>query len=375
MAKKNQSPRPRRMLQASSSEPSLDLLKRLALAPGPSGAEDAVRAIVRDAIEGCGTIRHDRLGSILCEREGPAGGPRVLLDAHMDEVGFLVQRITDDGRLGFIALGGWWGHVLLAQRVDVLTGTGQLVPGVIGSKPPHFLSLAERDKVLEIDNLYIDVGATTRAEVESLGVRLGDAVAPHAEFVQLQGDVLSCKAFDNRVGVGVLCETMRRLRGMKHPNTVIGVGAVQEEVGCRGAETAVELARPDVALVLEGTPADDLPGFTDRQAVLGKGPQIRFCDPTAISNRKLVRFVEKAAMEKGIPIQLAVRKSGGTDAKSIHVQGHGVPTVVIGVPARYIHTHVSLIQWKDYVAACELVAELVVRLDARAVTALIDFEG
>ncbi len=355
--------------------PSMDLLERLTLAPGPSGAEDAVRAIVRETLQGCGTIRHDRLGSILCERAGPTGGPRVLLDAHMDEVGFLVQRITDEGRLGFIALGGWWGHVLLAQRVDVLTSEGQLVPGVISSKPPHFLSPAEREKVLEIDNLYIDVGASSRPEVESLGVRIGDAVVPHAEFVRLHGDVLSSKAFDNRAGVGVLLETMRRLRGVEHPNTVIGVGAVQEEVGCRGAETAAELAQPDVALVLEGTPADDLPGFTERQAVLGKGPQIRFCDPTALSNRRLVRLVEETARAGGIAVQLAVRKSGGTDAKSIHLKGHGVPTVVIGVPARYIHTHVSLIQWRDYVAACDLVTRLVERLDSRAVASLVDFGG
>jgi len=354
-------------------EPSLELLKRLTLAPGPSGAEDAVRAIVRESLEGVGEISHDRLGSILCEKKGDSDSPRVVLDAHLDEVGFLVQRITDDGRLGFVALGGWWGHVLLAQRVDVLASGGALVPGVIGSKPPHFLGPAEREKVLEIDNMYIDLGASSRSEVEAMGIRVGDAVVPHADFVCLHGEVLSSKAFDNRAGVGLLCETLLALQDRRHPNTVVGVGAVQEEVGCRGAGTAAELARPDVAVVLEGTPADDLPGFTERQAVLGKGPQIRFSDPTALSNRRLVRLAEETARERGIPVQLAVRKSGGTDAKSIHVHRHGVPTVVIGVPARHIHTHVALIDWRDYVWARDLVLELVLKLNGARVSALVDF--
>jgi putative aminopeptidase FrvX len=351
---------------------SIDLLRRLTLAPGPPGAEDAVRAIVRQSLDGIGAISCDRLGSILCEKAGASATPRVVLDAHLDEVAFLVQRIGDDGRLGFVPLGGWWGHVLLGQRVDVLAGAVS-IPGVIGSKPPHFLSPAEREKVLDLDAMYIDVGAASRKETEDLGIRIGDAAVPHAEFIPFAGDVLSSKAFDNRAGVGLLVETMLGLEGKKHPNTVVGVGAVQEEVGCRGAETSSELSRPDVAIVLEGTPADDLPGFTDRQAVLGNGPQIRFSDPTALSNRRLVRFVEDVASTLKVPVQMAVRKSGGTDAKSIHVHGRGVPTVVIGVPARYIHTHVSLIHLQDYLAAKRLVLETVMRLDAKAVASITDF--
>jgi endoglucanase len=292
----------------------------------------------------------------------------------MDEVGFMVQRIMEDGRLGFTALGGWWGHVLLAQRVNVLTELGELVPGVIGSKPPHFLQASERDKVLEIDNMYIDIGAASRKEAEDLGVRVGDPIAPHAELIELAAkDIISSKAFDNRVGVALLCEALLDLKEKPHPNTVIGVGAAQEEVGCRGAETSSTLARPDVSIVLEGTPADDLPGYVDRQAVLGRGPQIRFMDPTAISNRKLVRFVEQVAKDERIAVQIAVRKSGGTDAKSIQRHGPGVPTVVIGVPARYNHTHVSLIHFQDYVAARRLISAALARLDAETVEGLVDF--
>jgi endoglucanase len=186
--------------------------------------------------------------------------------------------------------------------------------------------------------------------------------------------VASGKALDNRLGVALMCETLLALGDRKHPNTVVGVGAVQEEIGMRGAGTASELARPDVALVLECTPADDLPGQVERQAVLGGGPQIRLHDPTAIPNRRLVRFVESVASEIGIEIQLAVRRGGGTDAGAIHRSRQGVPTVVIGVPARYIHSHVGLFDWRDYGAAQQLVLAVVLGLDAARAGELTRFD-
>ena len=353
--------------------PSRDRLEALSRAAGAPGAEDEVRACMVESLQGCGQLEYDRLGSVLCERAGAAEAPRVVLDSHLDEVGFMVQSITAHGLLRFLPLGGWWGHVLLAQRVDVVTESGK-VSGVITSTPPHFLSADQRRSVLSLEQMYIDIGASSAAEVEAFGVRLGDPVVPHAEFAPLANpEFLSGKAFDNRVGVGIVCEVMRALDGVEHPNTVIGVGAVQEEVGCRGAQTSSAMSRPDVAIVLEGTPADDGPGFTEPQAVLGGGPQIRLYDPTAISNRRLVRFVEKVAAETGHPCQLAVRRSGGTDASSIQRSHAGVPTVVIGVPARYIHTHVSVIHWQDYVNSVRLTLEVVRRLDATTVASLVDF--
>jgi endoglucanase len=298
-----------------------------------------------------------------------------VLDGHLDEVGFMVRAITDDGMLKFLALGGWWAHVLLGQRVEVVTERAR-VPGVIGSKPPHFLSKNERRSLLELDDMYIDVGAGSAKEAAVLGIQIGDPVVPQGTFQELgTGDILSSKAFDNRVGIGLLCETLHALRDASHPNTVVAVGAVQEEIGCRGAGTASELARPDVALILEGSPADDIPGCKERQTALGKGPQVRLYDPTAISNRNLVRFVRKVAAEAAIPIQPAVRQTGGTDAKAIHLHGSGVPTVVIGVPARYIHSHVSLIHWRDYVATRDLLLELVLRMDAGTVEGFTDYSN
>jgi len=357
-----------------SSNSDLALLKELALAAGPPGTEGEVRQIVRSALEGAGQISHDRLGSLLCELRGSAEGPRVVLDAHLDEVGFMVQAITSEGRIKFVPLGGWWGHVLLAQRVNIVTESGNKVAGVIASKPPHFLSESERKSVLNPSAMLIDVGVSSRSEVEELGVQIGDSIAPHSEWIELGGGVVSCKAFDDRVGVGVLVETLLHLAEKPTmPNTVIGVAAVQEEVGCRGAQTASTLSEPDVAVILEGTPADDAPGTVDRQAVLGCGPQLRFYDPTAIANKKLVRSVVKTGREIGVSTQLAVRSSGGTDARSIQRFGQGVPTVVIGVPARYIHTHVSIIDPSDYRDAIKLTEAVVRSLDSKAVEELHDF--
>ncbi|MBI4585804.1 MAG: M42 family metallopeptidase [Planctomycetes bacterium] len=359
--------------QRSESE-TIQLLRKLTLAPGAPGAEEGVREIVHGHLKelASAAISFDRLGSIVVEKRGLADQPRVLLDAHLDEVAFMVQSVADDGTLSFVPLGGWWEHVLLAQRVDIITERG-LVPGVVGSKPPHFLTSEERNKVLSLERMHIDVGAESLQQAQEFGVQVGDPIVPHAEFIPMANPrLLSSKAFDDRAGVALLVESLLELNGLSHPNTVIGVGAVQEEVGCRGAGTAAKLARPDVGIILEGAPADDTPGFTAsaRQAVLGKGPQIRFADPTAISNRALVRWTQEVARRHQIPVQLAVRKTGGTDAKSIHLHEQGVPTVVIAVPARYIHTHVSLIHLDDFLAARRLVVELVRSLEASAVAAL-----
>jgi putative aminopeptidase FrvX len=351
-----------------------DLLKRLCLAAGPPGGEDEVRTIVRETLTGVGEIRHDRLGSLICESPGTSETPRVMLDSHLDEVAFMVQSVTSGGQIGFVPLGGWWGHVLLSQRVEILTDAGR-VPGVVASKPPHFLTPAERERVQKIDEMTIDIGASERAQVAAAGVKIGDFIVPDGEFREMAVDgVLSCKAFDNRAGVALMCETMIGLENRSHPNTVIGVGSVQEELGIRGAITASEVARPDVAIVLECTPADDLPGATEPQGVLGEGPQIRHMDPTAVGNRRLVRFVETLANENDLPLQMAVRRSGGTDAAAIHKFGAGVPVVVIGVPARYIHSHNSLLQWQDYVSARTLIALLVDRLDADTVAGFTRFD-
>jgi len=361
------------MAQRSESE-IVGLLRELTLVPGPPGFEAGVRRVVLEALgEVAGlTASRDGLGSLIVEKTGGARKPRVVLDAHLDEVGFMVETIRSDGMLSFVPLGGWWAHVLLAQRVEVMTGEGT-VPGVFGATPPHFLSGEAGNQVMKHEQIFIDVGAAGREEAEGFGNRVGELGVPRSDFMPLANPrALRSKAFDDRAGVGIMVEALLALRDVDHPNTVIGVGAVQEEVGIRGAATAAAASKPDVGIVLEGPPADDTPGVPNspRQGVMGKGPQVRLYDPTAISNRALVKLVERIAEENQIPIQLAVRRSGGTDARAIHMHEEGVPTVVIGVPTRYAHTHVSLIHLDDYLASLRLVVELVKVLDDETLRSL-----
>jgi len=354
----------------------ISLLRELTEAHGVSGSEGAVRTIFRRQLEGCGDFATDKLGSIACERPGPPGAPRVLVAGHCDEVGFAVQSITSRGFLKFVALGGWWTHTMVAQRVRILTRSGREITGVIGSTPPHFLTDAQKDKLMTLDQLCIDTGASSREEAESWGIRPGDPVAPCSEFTPLANpDMFVSKAFDNRCGTGAAIQMMQMLRDASLPCTLIAAGSVQEEVGCRGAHTLGALTKPEVALVMEGTPADDTHGMdiAESQGKLGAGVQIRVLDPSTIMNRRLVDFVMDTAKDEGIPHQLAVRKSGGTDAKSFQFTGTGVPCVVLGTPARYIHSHNSIIDINDYLSALRLTCAVVRKLDAAAVRGLTEW--
>lgn len=356
-------------------EPAIALLQQLTEAHGAPGHEAAVRDIFRSTLHG--PFQADRLGSLIYEQPSQTPGPRVMITGHMDEVGFMIHSITPEGLLRFHELGGWWGHSIMAQRVRILTANHSEVLGVITSKPPHFLSPEERTKVLTIDKMFIDVGATSAEEVtSSFGIRVGDPVVPDSNFTRMHNPkFLLCKAFDNRVGIGLTIQATQQLAKLGHPNTIVATATVQEEVGTRGAQTATTVARPDVALVMEGTPGDDLPGAPkdERQAVLGQGVQIRLMDPTAIAHRRLIDLVRDTAESLKIPHQWAVRRSGGTDAKVIHLHQQGIPTVVFGVPARYIHTHNSIICIDDYLSALQLTVAVAQRLDQHTVDRLVDF--
>ena len=351
---------------------SIELLTALTQADAIPGHEGEVRQIFHSRLEGVGDIQKDRLGSIFCTKIGNAANPRVLLDSHMDEVGFIVQSVTGAGYVKFLTVGGWWAHTLLAQRVNILTKQGK-VSGVIGSTPPHLLSAGSRDKVMDIKDLYIDIGAESAEQaMEEYGVKPGCPIVPYGPFMPMRNPKLfSAKAFDNRVGVGLVIETLQQLSD--HPNTVIGTGSVQEEIGLRGARTVTAAVEPDVAIVLEGPPADDLPGSSSDtlQGKLGGGVQIRLYDPSMIANPCLTELTIETATAHQIPHQIAVRTSGGTDAGAIHQVGRGVPSIVLGVPARYVHSHVSIINIDDYRATLDLLLHLIPQLDAGIVDNLV----
>lgn len=356
----------------------IDLLRDLTDAHGAPGFEDEVRDLFAGELSAVGALSTDGNGSVFCEREGAGqGAPRVLLAGHMDEVAFRVQNITPDGFIQFVTLGGWWPHTLLAQRVEVRTSGGRKVLGVVSSKPPHFLPESERSSVLSIEQMFIDVGGHSRQDVEErIGIRVGDPIVPATRFSAMDdANLFMAKAFDNRVGMACAIQATQILAEQGHPNTLIACGTVQEEVGVRGATTAAVEAHPDVCIVLEGTPADDTPGFarTQSQGLMGSGVQIRMQDPTAIMNPKLVELCRSVAEESGIKHQIALRSSGGTDARAFHLSGRGVPTIVLGVPSRYIHSHNSMIDVTDYLAMVELSVALVRRLAAEDVDALTSY--
>ncbi len=356
-------------------EKAISLLQELTEAHSVPGHEDEVRAIFVNELEDCGELSADRSGCVFCSLEGE--GPRVLIAGHMDEVGFLVQNITPDGFIQFHPVGGWWEHVIVAQRVEIRTRAGEKVIGVVGSKPPHFLPEAQRRQLMSIDQMHIDIGATSRQEAEQeFGISLGDPIAPWSPFTPLQReDWYMAKAFDNRVGMAGTIQAGQILAGGGHSNKIILAGTVQEEVGLRGAKTAANHAKPDVGIILEGPPADDTPGFSraESQGRLGGGVQIRLYDPSAIMNPRLAELAIRTAKEEGIPHQVTVRRSGGTDAGSFHLAAEGVPCVVLGVPARYIHSHNAIVDLNDYLHMVSLATALARRLDDATVKGLTRF--
>ncbi len=352
----------------------ISLLKQLTEAHSVPGFEDEVRQIFAEELHGSGELSTDKMGGVYCQR---GKGPTVLLAGHMDEIGFRVQTITHDGFLKFLPVGGWWPHTLLSQRVEMKNKHAEKVLGVISSKPPHFLPESERSKVLPLSALFVDIGAESRAEVErDFGIRIGDPIAPVTKFTAMQKkDYYMAKAFDNRVGMACAIQTALELEGEELPNHFVSAGTVQEEVGLRGAKAAAALIQPDIVIVLEGPPADDSPGFSisESQGRLGGGVQIRMQDSTTIMNPRLVDFVVAIAEQEGIRHQLTMRSSGGTDAGSFNQANAGIPSIVLGTPARYIHSHNAMIDLNDYLEMAKLSKALVRSLDAETVASFTDY--
>lgn len=349
-----------------------ELLKKVTEAHGVPGYETEVRAVLRELMEPLGELSQDKLGSLICRQ--PGEGPKVMLAGHMDEIGFLVHHITNEGFIKFIQLGGWWDQVLLGHRVIVKTQQGDVI-GVIGAKPPHLLAADERDKVVKKKDMFIDIGATSKDEVEAAGVRLGDPVVPDSEFVVLaNGKTYLSKAFDDRVGCAVVVDVLRHFsgNGNSHPNDLYGVATVMEEVGIRGATTSARAVDPDVAIILESDIAGDVPGIKDEESSIkmGAGPTMLIYDARMIPNLALRDMVIDTARELDIPLQFSAIQGGATDGGAIHLHGTGVPTVVIGVAARHIHSHGAILHRDDYDRAVRLVAALVERLDEETVPRL-----
>lgn len=345
------------------------LLKELTETNGAPGHEGRVRSVMRNWMQPLGELSQDKTGNLVCCLPGKSARPRIMLAAHMDEVSFMVRYITETGFIKFYPMGNWVDQALLGQRVVIQTSQGDRV-GVIGSRPHHLTPPEERSKGISMKDMYIDIGASSRKEVEDIGVQVGDPVVPRADFVPLaNGKTYLSKAFDDRVGLALIIRTLQTLQGTDHPNTILGTATVQEEVGARGATTAVRLADPDFAIVLEGGISGDVPGVKPEEMPtrLGGGPMTAVIDRLMITNTRLRDFMVNTAREANVPLQLIAIEGGATDGSVIHLHNLGVPTICLAVPARHIHTHSAIVHRDDLDLTARLIAALIMKLDQAAV--------
>lgn len=359
----------------------MDLNKQLLIdvtqSRGIAGNEGQVRDLFKEYTKDIADeFVQDGLGSIYAKSEGNESGPVVLAGAHLDEVGFMVKSITDKGFIKFVTIGGWWSQVVLAQQVEITTGDGKVIHGVTGSKPPHVLTAEARKKPIDMDDIFIDIGATSKEQAEEWGIRPGDMITPYIETRRLnpESPFLLAKAWDNRIGVAVAIELLKHAKEKGHPNTLFAGANVQEEVGLRGAKTAANLISPDIAIALDTGTAGDTPGMTQKEAdsILGKGPQVIVYDASMVGHKGLRDFVVSIAEKHDIPFQYTFIPGGGTDAGSFHQSGEGIPSIAITVPVRYLHSHTSVIHEDDYKNTVKLVNALVDELDESAYQTIIE---
>lgn len=352
------------------------LLKEITDVFGPSGFEDEVGLVVDKHLGGFCEIIRDGLGSTLGVKRGTSDSPKILIAGHMDEIGFLVAGITKSGYLKINPLGGWWPHVLLSQRVVIRTREGKLVHGVIGSKAPHSLKPEERNKVLDIEDLYVDIGSSEdNNAAKKLGVRVGDPIVPYAQFEKLgpNGKFLMAKAWDDRIGVATAIEVAKTLKGKKHPNTLYAGGTVQEEVGLRGAGTCAHLVEPDIAIAVDVTLAADIPGSVNAEygEKIGKGPSISVMDGSLLPNPRLVDFFIDIADKKKIPYQLGSLSKGGTDGGRFAITKSGIASITMSIATRYIHSHYGILHRDDFDNLVKLLTEVVLALDTNAMKKIV----
>lgn len=337
----------------------LQLFKTLTELPGAPGNEHAMRKFMRSELEKYSDeIVQDHLGGIFGLKKGDDHGPRIMVAGHMDEVGFMVTQITENGMIRFQPLGGWWSQVLLAQRVEIITDNGPVI-GVIGSIPPHLLSDEVRNKPMDIKNMLIDIGADDLDDALKIGIQPGQQIVPICPFTPMANNKkILAKAWDNRYGCGLAIELLKELKDEILPNTLYSGANVMEEVGLRGAQTAATLIKPDLFFALDASPANDMSGSKTEFGQLGKGTLLRIYDRSMITHRGMREFVLDTAETHNIPYQYFISQ-GGTDAGRVHMTNEGVPSAVVGICSRYIHTAGSIIHTDDYAAAKELIVKLV----------------
>jgi putative aminopeptidase FrvX len=333
------------------------ILKALSEALGVSGNEGEVRAIIIEAVKDhVDEVRVDTMGNLITFKRGTGDSPlKVMLAAHMDEIGLMIVHMEKDGLLRFRKVGGIDDRILLSKVVRI--GKDK-IPGVIGAKPIHLLKQGDRKRVTKVEDMIIDLGVSSQEEAEKL-VKRGDYATFATPYVEL-GAVVKGKAFDDRAGCAVLAELVKE----RYPSDLYAVFTVQEEVGLRGARVAAYAVAPDVAFALEGTICDDLPKKKDTSPTtrLGAGPAITLMDRSVIADKRLVGLLVETAKEEDIPYQFKQPGVGGTDAGRIHLTREGVPSAVVAVPCRYIHAPACLLSLTDFENTVQLMKKTLGKL-------------
>ncbi|MRS17221.1 aminopeptidase [Enterobacteriaceae bacterium RIT691] len=349
-----------------------ELLRTLCNATAVSGDEQEVRDILIRTLESSADeIGFDGLGSFIA-RKGHHG-PKVAIVGHMDEVGFMVSHISDEGFLRFATIGGWWSQSMLNHRVTLRTRAGKHVPGVIGSIAPHALSDKQKQQPVDVDDMFIDIGANCREDVENMGICIGDFISPEGNYAHWGTDKIVAKALDNRVGCALMAELFQSVNNPEI--TLYGVASVEEEVGLRGAQTSAESIKPDLVIVLDTAVAGDVPGIDKVKfpLKLGSGPAAMLFDKRYFPNQKLTALLKTCAAQTENPLQFCIMKTGATDGGRYNVMGGGRPVLALCLPTRYLHANNSMISEKDYDALFSMVQRLLQQLNSDTVSALRDF--
>ena len=343
----------------------LDLIKRLSEVRGISGNERLVARLFKNEVEDkVDSIEFDNLGSMVALKKGNEDEPKILFTAHMDEVGFVVAKILEGGFLSIHPVGGWWGHVILSQVMVVKTRDDKEYFGVVGSRPPHGMPAEFKNKVMDIKDMYLDMGVASKEEIAKLGIKVGDTVTPYTEFrVMNNKDYLMGKAFDDRIAVATLISAIDELKGAKTKANLYFAGTVQEEVGLRGARTASNMVRPDIAIAVDTTFSYDLPDNEKNDTKLGAGVALSIMDSSVIAHRALFDFVEEVAKKYNIKYTYDLLRAGGTDSGELSKSHDGAITMTLSIPCRYFHSHTSMINYQDYVEATKLVVAICKELD------------
>ncbi|HLZ93335.1 MAG TPA: M42 family metallopeptidase [Candidatus Acidoferrum sp.] len=362
-------------LVATAQDQTAQLLQLLSDAPGPPGFEEPVRKIMVERMTPLADhLTYDGLGSVIATQGDR--GPRIMIDAHMDELGALVRRITPDGYLTMQMLGGWLDEALVDQRWIILGSKGP-VSATSGLRDAHLAPAEDRNKLINTrDAIFLDIGAKNAEEARQMGIQPGDPVIPDTRFTILNGSQNYLgKAWDDRVGCAIILDVMRHFARGPHPNQLFYAATVQEEIGLRGAHTAADVVKPDVGIALEAGVTRDIPGVKPEEAqeVLGGGPGIFLFNSSQLPNRKFVALTRLTAREKSIPLQEELIVIYGDDGAEIQKSNGGAATITLTVPTRYTHGHNGVINRGDYDRTVELLVGLISKLDATTVKQLRDF--